>query len=152
MWHRAQCFSNQQIIKVVNGQRTLLKENVPVRSVHLSECLRNFTTFLFNDKTDCYTILVGHNSSVFDTPTLLRCARPVVKELLSSKNVFFADSLYLVRALIKAGNPSLNPKGKLARQMFLLFFKLYSMSNLRHMMLWKMFLHFVAYSFNPLWS
>ena len=97
---------------MVNGQRTLLKESVPVQSVLLSQCLQNFTTFLSNDKTDCHTILIGHNSSVFDTPTLLRCAGPVVKELLSSNNVFFADSLPLVRALIKAGNPSLNPEGK----------------------------------------
>ena len=83
-----------------------------MQSVLLSQCLQNFTTFLLNDKTDCHTILIGHNSSVFDTPTLLRCAGPVVKELLSSNNVFFADSLPLVRALIKAGNPSLNPEGK----------------------------------------
>lgn len=103
---------NKLSVKVVNGQRTLLKANVPVHSVLLSECLQNFTTFLFHDKTDCHTILIGHNSSVFDTPTLLRCAGPVVKELLSSNNVFFADSLHLVRALIKAGNPSPNPEGK----------------------------------------
>ena len=62
--------------------------------------------------TDCHTILIGDNSFVFDTLTLLRCAGPVVKELLSSNNVFFANSLHLVRALIKAGNPSLNPEGK----------------------------------------
>ena len=109
--HRASRI-NKLSVKVVNGQRTLLKESVPVQSVLLSQCLQNFTTFLLNDNTDCHTILIGHNSSVFDTPTLLRCAGPVVKELLSSNNVFFADSLPLVRALIKAVNPSLNPEGK----------------------------------------
>ena len=109
--HRASRI-NKLSVKVVSGRRTLLKENVPVHSVPLSKCLQNFCTFLFNDKTDCHIILIGHNSSVFDTPTLLRCAGPAVKEILSSNNVFFADSLHLVRALIKAGNPSLNPEGK----------------------------------------
>ena len=41
---------NKLSVKVVNGQRTLLKANVPVHSVLLSECLQNFTTFLFHDK------------------------------------------------------------------------------------------------------
>ena len=33
---------NKLTVKTVNGQKTLLKENVPVHSVPLSECLQTF--------------------------------------------------------------------------------------------------------------
>ena len=102
---------NKLTVKTVNGERTLLKENVPVHSVPLSECLQSFTTFL-SSSTHCHTVLIGHNSSVFDTPTLLRCAGNSNKETLSSKNVFFADSLPLIKTLAKGGNALLNPDGK----------------------------------------
>ncbi|XP_078380315.1 uncharacterized protein LOC144663289 [Oculina patagonica] len=108
---------NKLTVKIINGQRTLLKENVPVMSVPLSECLSDFIHFLFSNctrSTSHHTILIGHNTSSFDTPTLLRFAGQEFKEKLAPLNVYFADSLYLVRALIKAGNTSLmiNPGGK----------------------------------------
>ena len=103
---------NKLSVKTVNGQRTLLKENVPVNSVPLSECLQNFITFLPSGSSDCHIVLIGHNSSVFDTPTLLRCGGHKFREALSSKHVYFADSLHLVKALTKDGHESLNPEGK----------------------------------------
>ena len=106
---------NKLTVKITNGQRTLFKENAPVKSVPLSECLVNFLNFLSSvgpSSTTRHTVLIGHNSSVFDTPTLLRCAGPDFKQTLSSMNVSFAESLHLVKTLTKSGHTSLNPGGK----------------------------------------
>ena len=103
--------ANKLTVKTVNDERTLLKENVPVHSVPLSECLQSFTTFL-SSSTHCHTVLIGHNSSVFNTLTLLRCAGNSYKETLLSKNVFFPDSPPLVKTIAKGGNALLNPDGK----------------------------------------
>ena len=104
---------NKLTVKFIDGQRTLLRGNLPVKSVPLDECLANFISFLSSTGSAiCQTVLIGHNSSVFDTPTLLRCAGLDFKEKLSSINVYFADSLHLVKTLIKSGHKSLNPGGK----------------------------------------
>ena len=99
-------------IKTINGQRTLLKDNNPVLSISLQQCLENFAKFISNGDHNSHTVLIGHNSTTFDTPTLLRSGGPAFKQRLSSRNLFFADSLHLIRALTKAGNASLQIDGK----------------------------------------
>ena len=106
---------NKLSIKTINGHRTLLKDNNPVNSVSLEECLEKFGKFLSTSDTNSHTVLIGHNSTTFDTPTLLRCGGLAFKQRLSSQNLFFADSLHLVRALIKAGHASLQIDGKACR-------------------------------------
>lgn len=86
-----------------------------MKSVPLSECLVNFVNFLPGvgpSGTTRHTVLIGHNSSVFNTPTLLRYAGLDFKQTLSSMNVSFANSLHLVKTLTKSGHTSLNPEGK----------------------------------------
>ena len=59
---------NKLTFKITNGQRTLFKENSPVKSVPLSECLVNFLHFLSSvgpSSTTRHTVLIGHNPSVF---------------------------------------------------------------------------------------
>ena len=92
------CYLRATSDKTLNGERTSFKENVPVHSLPLSECLQTVISFLSN-RTHCHTVLIGHNYSVFDTPTFLRCAGNSHKETLSLKNVFFADSLPLIKTL-----------------------------------------------------
>ena len=58
------------------------------------------------DKQIC-TVLIGHNSQVFDTPTLLRQGGNQFCQSLSSFNVFFSDSLPLMKKLVKCKHPSL---------------------------------------------
>ena len=83
-----------------------------MKSVPLSECLVNFLSDVGPSSATRHTVLIGHNSSAFDTPTLLRCTGLDFKQTLSSMNVSFADRLHVVRTLTKSGHTLLNPRGK----------------------------------------
>ena len=56
---------------------------------------------------DIYTILIRHNSQVFDNPTLLRQGGDQLCEKLSCLNVFFSDTLPVMKNLVKRKHPSL---------------------------------------------
>ena len=86
-----------------------------MKSLPLSECLVNFLNFLSSvgpSSTTRHTVLIGHNSSVFDTPTLLRCAGLDFEQMLSSMNFSFVYSLHLLKTLTKNRPTSLNLGGK----------------------------------------
>ena len=65
-------------VQTVRGIRTLFKGNQPIETVSLGKSLEKFLSYL--EKTvrhvkcnkNIYTVLIRHNSQVFDTPTLLR--------------------------------------------------------------------------------
>lgn len=105
---------NKLSVRRVNGTRTLCKEDNPVTSILIDKAIQNFLTFLqrtvqsvkSGDKQIC-TVLIGHNSQVFDTPTLLRQGGNQFCQSLSSFNVFFSDSLPLMKKLVKCKHPSL---------------------------------------------
>ena len=99
-------------ITIINGKRTLLKDNNPVLSISLTQCLENFAKFISSSESNSLTVLIGHNSTTFDTPILLRSSGLTFKQRLSSPDLFFADSLHLICALIKVGNVSLQIDGK----------------------------------------
>ena len=99
-------------IKTINGQRISLKDNNPVLTISLEQCLENYSKFISSGDNNSHAVLIGHNSTAFDTPTLLRSGGLAFKQRLSSRNLFFADSLHLTRALIKACNVSLQIDGK----------------------------------------
>jgi len=99
-------------IKTINGKRTLQKDNNPVLSISLTQYLENFAKFISSGDSNSRTVLIGHNSTTFDTPTLLRSGGLTFKQRLSSQGLFFADSLHLIRPLIKDGNASLQIDGK----------------------------------------
>ena len=73
-------------VRTVRGVRTLFKDNQPVETVSLGKSLEKFLTFLEK------TVLIWHNSQVFDTPTLLRQGGHQLCEKLSFLNVFFSQS------------------------------------------------------------
>ena len=86
-----------------------------MKSLPISECLVNFLNFLSSvgpSSTTRHTVLISHNSSVFDTPTLLRCAGLDFKQMLSSMNFSFVYSLHLLKTLTKNRHTSLNLGGK----------------------------------------
>ena len=86
-----------------------------MKSLPLSECLVNFLNFLSSvgpSSTTRHTVLIGHNSSVFDTPTLLRCAGLDFKQMLSSMNFSFVYSFHLLKTLTENRHTSLNLGGK----------------------------------------
>ena len=67
------------------------------------------------DKQIC-TVLIGYNSQVFDTPTLLRQGGNQLSQRLVSLNVFFSDSLPLMKKLVKSKHPSLcSPDGSVVK-------------------------------------
>ena len=65
---------NKLSVRRVNGVRTLCKEDNPVTSILIDKAIQNFLTFLqrtiqsvkSGDK-QIYTVLIGHNSQVFDS-------------------------------------------------------------------------------------
>ena len=70
---------NKLTIENVNGKRTLCKNSYPVSTASLQVALKSFSTFLHQysfepNKNNVVTVLIGHNSSTFDVPTLLRNA------------------------------------------------------------------------------
>jgi len=110
-------------VRRIHGTRTLCKENQPVSSIPIEQAIQNFVAFLqrtvesvkSGDKQIC-TVLLGHNSQVFDTPTLLRQGGNQLSQRLVSLNVFFSDSLPLMKKLVKSKHPSLcSPDGSLVK-------------------------------------
>ena len=72
----------------------------------LEKSLENFLTYLEKTVTrvksdNIYTVLIGHNSQVFDNPTLLRQGGHQLCEKLSCLNVFFSDTLPVMKNLVK---------------------------------------------------
>lgn len=53
-------------IKTINGKRTLLKDNNPVLSISLAQCLENFAKFISSGESNSHTVLIGHNSTTFE--------------------------------------------------------------------------------------
>ena len=82
-------------VRIVRSVRTLFKDNQPVETVTLGEPLEKFLTY--SEKTvrrvkrdyNIFTVLIGKNSQVFGTPTLLRLSDtlPVMKNLVKRKHL-----------------------------------------------------------------
>ena len=105
---------NKLSVRRVNGARTLCKEDNPFTSILIDKAIQNFLTFLQRTVQDVksgdkqiYTVLIGHNSQVFDTASLPRQGGNQFRQSLSSLNVFFSDSLPLMKKLVKCKHPSL---------------------------------------------
>ena len=100
-------------VRTVRGVRILFKDNKPVQTVSLGKSLENFLTYLektvrrVKSDNNIYTVLIGHNSHVFDTPTLLRQGGHQLCEKLPCLNVFFSDTLPVMKNLVKRKHPSL---------------------------------------------
>ena len=97
---------NGMIIKNIKGIRTLCHRNNPVQSVTIEQALGDFLTFIKQVKNsdevnNNLTVLIGHNSATFDVPILLRNSDDNFKNSLTDMNIYFADSLHLVKHLIK---------------------------------------------------
>ena len=108
---------NKLSVKNINGKRQLFKENKLVQTVSLDEALQEFLAFLVNShKKDSCTILIGHNSSTFDTPILLWKSDTTFHCRLKDLNVYFADSHILVKDLLKQKHPALQlPSGQFCK-------------------------------------
>ena len=91
----------------IGGKKVLRRGGSPSETVSQAECLESFVDFIAASKlrNDCANaILIGHNSSSFDTPVLLRTMlhySPQLIPKMKALNVHFADSLAFIRQLIK---------------------------------------------------
>ena len=103
---------NKLEILEIDGKRTLCHQGIPVKILTKSEALESFTNFLATNKSRCKAdddnidkeiipVLVGHNSSVFDVPILLRTATPECLHTLNKLNVHFRDSLRLAKEILQ---------------------------------------------------
>ena len=80
--------------------------SIILETVPYTVCLKSFVEFLkaTSKLGSGKIILIGHNSSTFDTPILLRTFLQYVPELIQEMkemNVHFADSLALFHHLVK---------------------------------------------------
>ncbi|KAK2553225.1 hypothetical protein P5673_025423, partial [Acropora cervicornis] len=102
---------NKLSVQNINGIRKLLKENQPVETVSLDRALQEFHTFLSQGKCpsqkESCIVLIGHNSSTFDTPILLRRSNENFRGKLSNLNVYFGHSQIVVKHLLKEKHPAL---------------------------------------------
>jgi len=106
---------NGMTIKNINGIRTLCHRNNPVQSVTIEEALGDFLTLIkqvknSDEMNNNLTVLIGHNSATFDVPILLRNSGDNFKDSLTGMNIYFADSLHLVKNLIKTNTKHLNSR------------------------------------------
>ena len=72
--------------------------------MNVSECLQSFVDFLEASQGADKIILIDHNAATFDFPVVLRAFQqysPHLIEKMMELNVHFADSLVLIRNLIK---------------------------------------------------
>lgn len=93
-------------IKTIKGVRTLCQGNIPVESITVEEALRDFLTLITKVKSserheNQITVLIGHYLATFDVPTLLRNSDENFKDGITDMNVYYADSLHLMKKLIK---------------------------------------------------
>ena len=94
-------------VRIVRSVRTLFKDNQPVETVTLGEPLEKFLTY--SEKTvrrvksdyNIFTVLIEQNSQVFGTPTLLRQSGHQLFEKLSCLNLYFSDTLPVMKNLVK---------------------------------------------------
>jgi hypothetical protein len=100
--------------QVSNGVNVLYKDGKEVQSIPLQECLTRLLNFIettrdhYNRETHkpVITVMVGHNSALFDTPVLFRSAGSSFVDQLTSLDVIFADSLLLFKSIRKSELPS----------------------------------------------
>ena len=105
------CSSRVSKLKMfkINGERRLFKDNKEVFTVSLEEAASNILSFILQsvdrDKSktnkNVETVLLGPNSSTFDTSVLLRNSGPGVIEKLRKMDICFGDSLTLLKTLIR---------------------------------------------------
>jgi hypothetical protein len=103
---------NDLTVQYIHGERVLCKNAYPVNSVSLGDALSSFVEFIrccINTVVvpNSKTILLGHNSSIFDIPTLFRSSDNSNKDQLTETNVYLGDTLPLTRSLIKNKHASL---------------------------------------------
>ena len=107
-----------KIFKIIYGERRLFKDNKKVFTVFLQEAASNVLSFILQSvdrgksqtKKNVETVLLGPNSSNFDTSVLLRNSGAVVIERLRKMDICFADSLTLFKTLIRKKLPCLQLK------------------------------------------
>ncbi len=100
--------------EVLHGVKVLCKDGKKVHSVSLQECLIQLLSFIektrehYKKETNkpVITVMLGHNSSLFDTPVLLRSAGSLCVEKLMLLDVLFADSLLIFKSIRKSDIPS----------------------------------------------
>ena len=91
----------------IGGKKILHRGGIRLETVSQAECLESFVNFITASKPqdDCAKIiLIGHNSSSFDTPVLLRTLlqhSPQLVRKMKALNIHFADSLAFIRKLIQ---------------------------------------------------
>ncbi len=103
---------------VSTGSSKVLRRNgMELPTVSLKECLLSFTEFLKTTTNEVrkstpnkvLTVLIGHITHVFDSPVLLRSVEQCDDCDMRSyiEQLFFADSIQLIRQLLKEKNQAL---------------------------------------------
>ena len=93
---------NKLSVRTINGKQRLYNENhdQPVGTLTLEQALHKFLTILGNvkytGKSESLTIIIGNNSSVFDTPILLHKSSADFHSKLIKMNVCLLDSQILI--------------------------------------------------------
>ena len=106
-------------VRYSGDQRQLYKDGKQIPATSLQTCLTRFLHFLktiYNSKPVDHLVLTGHNSSVFDTPRLLRNGGSRFSNQLEEMKVLFCDSLPVFKFLRSQPNNALksSPNNKLA--------------------------------------
>jgi hypothetical protein len=115
---------NDLTLQYIHGKRVLCKNAYPFISFSLGDALSSFVEFIrccINTVVvpNSKTILLGHNSSTFDIPTLFRSSDNSFKDQLTETKVYLGDTLPLTRSLIKNKHASLNQEnGEFSRQIY----------------------------------
>ena len=90
--------SRVNLLKIfnINGERRLFKDNKEVCTASLQEAVLKFLSFISQSvdrpksqiNKNSETVLLGHNSSIFDTPVLLRNSGTHFTEITEDGHLF----------------------------------------------------------------
>ena len=102
---------NKRTVKTVNGIGRHIKDNRPVEALELSQVLTAVLNFFEGQHRFSFVTIHKarlHNAATFDIPILLRNGgEDFIAELSSISSIRFADTLTLLKSLIKSKHSSL---------------------------------------------
>ena len=106
---------NKLTVKSVDGNRTLFKDDVALKTLTSQEAISRFVSYVQHcinsckakTRSDVCTVLIGHNSRRFDIPILLRNSSNEIHARIRVLGISFGDSLPMFEHFLKIKHPVL---------------------------------------------
>ena len=124
---------NKLMVKTVNGNRTLFKDDVALETLTSQEAISRFVSYIQHcidcckarTRSDVCTVLIGHNAKRFDIPIHRNSSREIHARM-QALGISFGDSLSMFEHLLKIKHPAFTQSSGHVLQTSRLYTRLYS--------------------------